>query len=139
MEKQAILIRQHVLSDNNQTCGNLILLGEKGIEFECVTLELPWKDNQRSVSCIPEGNYQVELYNSPSQGPGTFHVKDVPARSYILIHPGNYTKDSEGCILLGSKFSDIDKDGITDVVNSRVTVDRLKALVGPFRLKVMWI
>ena len=21
----------------------------------CVTLELPWRDNERSISCIPEG------------------------------------------------------------------------------------
>lgn len=25
--------------------------------FSCYTLELPWRDNQRNISCIPESEY----------------------------------------------------------------------------------
>jgi hypothetical protein len=28
-------------------------------------------------------------------------VQDVPARSYILVHIGNFPKDTKGCILVG--------------------------------------
>jgi len=138
--RKVILVRQRAISDDKQTCGNLILLGEKGgVEFKCVTLELPWKDNQRNISCIPEGEYEVELYDSPSHGPGTFHLKDVPGRTYILIHAGNYTRDTAGCVLVGNRFADLDKDGVTDVLNSRATLKSLKSLVGPFSIKIMWI
>lgn len=27
--------------------------------FLCHTIELPWKQNQRSISCIPEGKYEI--------------------------------------------------------------------------------
>lgn len=32
------------------------------------TLELPYYNNKRFISCIPEGNYIIKIHNSPSQG-----------------------------------------------------------------------
>jgi hypothetical protein len=29
-------------------------------KFLCHTIELPWNDNKRNISCIPEGTYEVE-------------------------------------------------------------------------------
>tara|TARA_R110002012_G_scaffold1170_7_gene4903 strand:+ start:1198 stop:1644 length:447 start_codon:yes stop_codon:yes gene_type:complete len=80
--------------------GKLFLNGE---EF-CDTLELPWKDNQRSVSCIPAGNYEARIRLAKESGSRDYKhllVKDVPNRSYILVHIGNTTKDTKGCILVG--------------------------------------
>ena len=39
------------------TIGELFLNGER----ICDTLENPWQDNQRNISCIPEGIYPVRL------------------------------------------------------------------------------
>ena len=41
------------------------------------TLELPYHNNQRNISCIPEGNYIIKIHNSPSQGKciKIFHLK----------------------------------------------------------------
>ena len=39
------------------TIGELFLNGER----ICDTLENPWLDNQRNISCIPEGEYKVRL------------------------------------------------------------------------------
>lgn len=64
------------------------------------TLENPWKNNARSVSCIPPGVYQCEIVQSPKFGT-VYEVKDVEARSHILFHAGNYPRDTSGCILLG--------------------------------------
>ena len=69
----------------------------------CVTLELPWRDNQRDVSCIPEGWYQFRQVDSPRFG-DTFEVRDVPGRTNILFHAGNTVEDSSGCILLGLSY-----------------------------------
>ena len=84
------------------TIGELFLNGEK----MCDTLELPYKDNKRSISCIPAGEYQARLrYPRESGSRDYLHilVKDVPNRDYILFHRGNTAKDSRGCILVGLK------------------------------------
>ena len=64
----------------------------------CYTIELPWQDNRRMVSCIPEGRYQlVERYSEKHR----FHllVKGVPDRTLILIHRANHAaKELKGCI-----------------------------------------
>ena len=82
------------------TIGELFLNGER----MCDTLELPYRDNQRSVSCIPTGEYKVRLrYPRESATRDYLHllVQDVKDRSYILFHRGNTAKDTRGCILVG--------------------------------------
>ena len=81
----------------------------------CVTLELPWKDNAKGVSCIPAGTYPAHRYLSPKRGYTVFELADVPDRTHIEIHIGNTAADTEGCILVGSKFGFVgDKHGITE-------------------------
>ena len=84
----------------NSVIGELFLNGER----MCDTLENPWKDNQRNISCIPEGNYKVRLRlprESASRDYIHLLVEDVENRSYILFHRGNTAKDTRGCILVG--------------------------------------
>ena len=64
------------------------------------SVERPWLDNQVSVSCIPVGTYETGWRESPRFGE-TWHIKDVPDRTYILIHVANFARDVEGCIGLG--------------------------------------
>lgn len=75
---------------------------EEKIPF-AVTLEKPWKDNRRNVSCIPLGIYTCKRIISPKFG-DTFEVLDVPERSHILFHKGNLSSDSHGCVLVGEYF-----------------------------------
>lgn len=86
--------------------------------FSCATLELPWRDNEHNVSCIPTGNYAVTRYHSPSKG-NVFLLCDVPERSNVEIHIANYVSELRGCIAVGTKFSDIDGDKIPDITNSQ--------------------
>ena len=70
----------------------------------CDTLENPWLDNQRNISCIPEGEYKVRLRlprESASRDYLHLLVQDVPNRDWILFHRGNTAKDTRGCILVG--------------------------------------
>lgn len=76
--------------------------------FTCVTGELPDKNNQQTVSCIPKGTYRVKWGVSPKYGP-CYEVQGVPGRSHVLIHSANLMGDAqkgfvaqlEGCIALG--------------------------------------
>jgi|TARA_R110002110_G_scaffold15169_4_gene68742 hypothetical protein len=82
------------------TLGELFLNGER----MCDTLENPWLDNQRNISCIPEGEYRVRLRlprESATREYLHLLVQDVPNRNYVLFHRGNYPKDTRGCILVG--------------------------------------
>jgi len=112
--------------------------------FNCQTLELPWRDNRRSISCIPAGEYLVKIRMSPKYGE-IYHVKDVPGRTFILIHSGNWAGDTtkgykthvNGCILLGQKRGLL--AGQWAVLNSRITVKRFMQEMGnePFTLRVL--
>ena len=105
--------------------------GTEGIlvsnSFACKTLELPWRDNERSISCIPAGEYKTIIRVSPKYG-RCYWVTNVEGRSWILIHSGNWAGDVKkgfkthvnGCILLGKKFGDL--LGQRAVLNSRITV-----------------
>jgi len=84
----------------NSVIGELFLNGER----ICDTLENPWLDNQRNISCIPEGVYDVRLRLPRESGTRDYiHllVKDVKDRDWILFHRGNTAKDTSGCILVG--------------------------------------
>jgi hypothetical protein len=66
--------------------------------FICHTIELPWKENVKSISCIPEGRYELKKRYSP-RFKNHLLVKEVPGRSVVLIHPANDAlKELKGCI-----------------------------------------
>ena len=110
---------QRIKHSKHQILGKLTI---NGVRYD--TLELPWKDNEPRVSCIPAGRYDVVKRHSPKYG-HHFHVLDVPNRSYILIHHGNYHRDTLGCILVGIGVKDINGDGELDVVNSKAAMKEL--------------
>ena len=98
--KQLRLTR--VTEHNNATMGVLTI--DNAPCF--VTLEDAWRDNERMVSCIPAGKYQVLAHRSPKFG-STYQVMDVPDRNHILFHAGNTHRDTHGCILLGMQFGSL--------------------------------
>jgi len=119
-----VLIQQ-IQNSEMQTIGNGYVYNDDGIVIhQFSTLELPWKDNQRNISRIPNGIYDVVKRNSKKFG-DHFHVLNVPNRSYILLHSGNFYIDIRGCTLVGEGLKDINKDGLVDVISSR---DEMKTL-----------
>src|SRR5580700_2567505 len=62
------------------------------------SIELPWKNNQARVSCIPVGRYELVKRWSPKFG-RHLQVMNVSGREYILIHPANEAlRELKGCI-----------------------------------------
>lgn len=80
------------------TIGHLYVDGK----YECFALEpAAVEPAHEGHPCIPAGTYRVGLRNSPRFGLDTIEVLKVPERTDILIHAGNFPKDSLGCILPG--------------------------------------
>ncbi|NLE03699.1 MAG: hypothetical protein GX638_02710 [Crenarchaeota archaeon] len=80
-----------------------ILTSNIGILKQLIyTLELPYLNNQRNISCVPTGQYKLVKHTSP-KFKECFLLENVKDRENILIHTGNYTKDTQGCILVGFK------------------------------------
>ena len=119
----AYLIRRKHL--DKQTLGTMFLFDDTEVVFACSTLEPPWRNNLSNISCIPAGDYIVEHRHSDKYR-DHFWVREVEGRELILIHPGNYARDTKGCILVGSAFRDIDGDGTMDVVQSKMTMLQLR-------------
>lgn len=69
-------------------------------EMICMTLERP-------DVAIPDGNYPLVYEYSPKFKRDLWELKNVPKRSEIKIHIGNYTNETDGCILIGF---DVKKD-----------------------------
>lgn len=73
------------------------------------TVELPYKDNEPFVSCIPEDLYKLGRFSvihgrkttKNTAGFDGWEVMDVTGRTVILIHVANKPADVLGCIGLG--------------------------------------
>jgi hypothetical protein len=122
-----------------ETLGVLTVFDEQNnLEFTCKTLELPWKDNAKRISCIPENEYLVVKRKAHNlRKYDHFHVTNVPNRDWILVHTGNKVSHILGCILVGDRFVHLDNDGNLDVANSAVTLKMLYAIMPEkFKLKI---
>jgi hypothetical protein len=93
------LTLKRIATGDKGTFGVLIF---NGIPF-AVTLEPEWADNQKNISCIPAGEYLCEEHNSPHFG-FTYQITNVPDRTHILFHKGNFTHNTKGCVLVGEQF-----------------------------------
>jgi Family of unknown function (DUF5675) len=71
-------------------------------QWECYGLE-PARVNPVNVGhpLIPAGTYPVIFTPSPHLGYVTPELVDVPGRSDIRVHVGNFPKDTLGCTLVG--------------------------------------
>lgn len=115
------------------------------ILFQCKTLERPWKNNEKNVSCIPANgvrfvnfdgvSYQAPVHYkmvweySPKFKMFLWELYGVQFRSECKIHPANFYKDLEGCIAPGRSITDIDGDGVLDINYSRNSLASLHAVL----------
>ena len=98
------------------TFGKLFIDGQ----FQCFTVERPWRDNEPFKSCIPKGAYLMKK--------GTFRddyenyeVRNVKGRTHIEIHVANRARDVQGCIGLGTDVGVI--SGEWAVLNSKPAME----------------
>jgi hypothetical protein len=114
------------------TYGNLYI-EDDDIPF-LVTLERPDLNNAPNISCIPEGMYHCKEVYSPHFRSNLYELQDVPNRTKILIHWGNFVEESLGCILLGMQRMDLFNEKTQKkepaIILSKKAYQRFKELLG---------
>lgn len=118
------LTLNRIFLGSSATIGEL-LINDKHL---CDTLEdrvRPEGEKVYGKTAIPEGTYEVKLTHSPRFKKILPEILNVPNFSGIRIHTGNSSKDTEGCILVGTW------DGEKEdwVGNSRIAFDELMSLL----------
>ena len=106
--------------------GDLLINGE----LVCHTIELPWLNNEKQISCIPEGKYHVSKRFTNRFG---WHllVHNVEGRSGILVHAANNAlKEIKGCIAPVTTLT-----GEGTGTYARAALKRLMAIVSPVLAK----
>ena len=113
--------------------------------FSCFSLELPWRDNQPNISCLPTGVYFVRWTYSNHFRRFMYAIEEqIPNRGGFRIHSGNFAgdkakglrSDSLGCPLLGYQMGRLDKQRA--VLVSRPAVADFVTFMGmqPFTLEI---
>lgn len=93
----------------------------------CYTIERPWLDNRRQLSCIPEGRYPIRPRYSPRYG-WHYLVDEVKDRSLILIHPANNAlQELQGCL---APVTSLSGEGLG--LQSRKAFRKLKQILDPY-------
>jgi hypothetical protein len=118
------LTLNRIFLGSSATIGEL-LINDKHL---CDTLEdrvRPEGEKVYGKTAIPEGKYEIELTHSPRFKKILPEILNVPNFSGIRIHTGNSSKDTEGCIIVGTW------DGEKEdwVGSSKIAFDELMTLL----------
>lgn len=92
-------------------------------EFECYTVEDAVRvDKVYGKTAIPKGKYEVVITMSNRFQKNLPLLLNVPGFEGVRIHSGNSSKDTEGCIIVGSVNDRNDDDWVG---GSKVAMSRL--------------
>ena len=109
----------------DRTLGRLVLYGASGgVRFDGWALEPPWRGNRRGASSIPCGLYDLAHRYTARRGRHLLVLGTAP-RTYILLHAGNWPRDTRGCLLPGLRRSDLNGDRVPEVASSRAALGQI--------------
>ena len=111
--------------------GDTVTLGALELPDRAVlyTCEDGWHENQRMISCIPDGLYRVVPRRFNKGGYMAWEITDVPGRSQILFHKGNKAADVTGCVVVGTELFAI-APGVLGVANSAIALAEMRRQLG---------
>jgi len=122
----ATLTRQK--DDGQCTLGTLVF--STGQTFK--TIERPWLNNQRQVSCIPPGTYTCVPHgwepNATVREKKAYLLLGTEPRTAILIHPANWAAQLMGCIAPGMSSGIL--GGKPAVLSSQAAMASIRQIVG---------
>lgn len=111
-----MLVLKRIFQNDKYTIGKLYL----NDTYLCDTLEPPKYVNH---PCIDKGTYRIGYQYSNKFGRNMPFLLSVNERVGIMIHPGNYPKDTQGCILVGRNLQK------GSVSNSKKTFDNVNSII----------
>ncbi len=116
--------------ERNMTCLDQSTIGRLIIDGQEVgrTLELPWRNNETSVSRIPPGTYAASMRTDGARG-WRVELADVRDRKKVQMHIGNYARETEGCILVGDNVTEDKGNKACMVTNSAATIDAIRGRI----------
>ncbi len=102
------LVLKRFADNGNATIGGLYI----GTKLLCFTLEDEARTTKvKGETRIPAGEYEIkyrtvgghnaEYAKKFKNHKGMLELQNVPNFQFILIHIGNYEKDTDGCLLVG--------------------------------------
>lgn len=112
-----MLVRDSFTSDS--TAGVLFVDSRPFCNTLEPTVSIGKKVTYGKGCCVPPGIYSIDFHYSPKFGKYMLTLCGVRGRSGILIHSGNTSNDTSGCILVGQR------ENISVLSNSRSTLDKL--------------
>lgn len=120
------VVTLHRTYKKSATLAELLLPSGKIIR----TIERPWLNNKRRVSCYPEGIYLVKWLPRSASGKykRVWHVQKVPNRSGILFHGGNLVKHSLGCTIVGLRHGKLGNE--LAVLSSKLGLNEMRKELG---------
>jgi hypothetical protein len=109
----------------------------------CKTLEKEWLDNEKFVSCVPVGIYELEKHESDKYGSTVALISDIlnvthqdeegSERYAILIHGANIPTQLAGCLAMGETYCHI--MGSYGVCNSSKNVKKVLRIIEAYEIK----
>ncbi|PHS22020.1 MAG: hypothetical protein COA84_14150 [Robiginitomaculum sp.] len=103
-----------------------------------VSVECDWVNNEKNISCIPAGIYDLCWHSSTKFGlvlalhnPNLGVTVTGPShRTHCYIHSANYASQLRGCIALGKTWN----SQTWGVADSKDAVDSINALVKKYKV-----
>ena len=111
-----MLVLKRIFQNDKYTIGKLYL----NDTYLCDTLEPPKYVN---YPCIEKGTYRIGYQYSNKFGRNMPFLLNVNGRVGIMIHTGNYPKDTQGCILVGRNLAK------GSVSNSKQTFQNVNSII----------
>lgn len=111
-----MLVLKRIFQNDKYTIGKLYL----NDTYLCDTLEPPKYVNH---PCIEKGTYRIGYQYSNKFGRNMPFLLNVNGRVGIMIHTGNYPKDTQGCILVGRNLAK------GSVSNSKQTFQNVNSII----------
>ena len=127
-----VIINRKIFSDKS-TIGDLLL----DSQIFCQTLEDTCRRQKiAGVTAIPPGEYRLSLEFSNRYQRIMPRILDVPGYKGVLIHWGNYPKDTEGCILVGHYNPSLENMITSSRKTFDILFDKLSAKKGELMVAV---
>lgn len=98
---------QRLMTCNDGATGGALSVNGKEIGR---TLELPWANDAQGLSRVQSGTYAAAIRSDGTKG-WRIELKNVPNHDKIQLHIGNYTSQTEGCILVGTDVTEATDPG----------------------------